>query len=161
MEGVGGIFEAFRDVHRFRATPAPARAAHGRNDARLAHRQCAHARGPHRAVPPRRDVLASRQGAALDEAIGIELKRDGLYAEYVAKVEGRDRALAALGVPNPSLEDAGVDARALLPWYRERFRDLRGGIEAHAKERGFVNVAAFLAEVVKAYCAEQKAAGRE
>jgi hypothetical protein len=63
-----------------------------------------------------------------------------------------------MGVSSPSLEDAGVDARGLLAWYKEHFRPLPGGLEAHAKERGFGDVSGFLREALKAYCAEKASA---
>jgi hypothetical protein len=52
------------------------------------------------------------------------------------------------------MEDARLDARGLLAWYKERFRPLRGGLEAHAKDRGFRDTASFLRAAVRAYCGE-------
>ena len=66
----------------------------------------------------------------------------------------QEDALAAAGIATPSLEDAGVDTRALLAWYRERFRPLSGGIDLHARERGFRDTGTFLREMVKVRCAE-------
>jgi hypothetical protein len=100
------------------------------------------------------DELSARHGRELDEAIAVELKRSGRFAPYAEAVRRKDDALGAAGIVAPSLEDAGVDTRALLAWYKERFRPLTGGIDLHATERGFRDTATFLREVVRFRCAE-------
>jgi hypothetical protein len=99
------------------------------------------------------DELASQKGRALENAIVAALKQSGRWAEYVEAVQRRDGALAQRGIGSPSFEDAGIDARGLLAWYKERFRSLPGGLEAHAKERGFGDVSSFVREALKAFCA--------
>jgi hypothetical protein len=107
------------------------------------------------------DELCARHGRELDEAIAIELKRTGRFASYADAVRRRDDALRAAGIASPSLEDAGVDTRALLDWYKEHFRPLSGGIDLHAKDRGFRDTATFLREVVRIRCAGSSPAGRD
>jgi hypothetical protein len=101
------------------------------------------------------DELVLRHGTDVEDAIVVELKRSGRFAELAASAARHREALATRGTANPSLEDAGIDERALLAWYGERFRPIRGGLDAHAKERGFRDTAAFLREAVRAYCAEK------
>ena len=101
------------------------------------------------------DELATRHGSDVEDAIVVELKRSGRFATLAAAAARHKEALAARSAANPSLEDAGLDERALLAWYGKRFRPLHGGLDAHAKERGFRDTAAFLREIVRAYCAEK------
>ena len=101
------------------------------------------------------DELAAQKGRALEQALADMLKRFGLWADYTEALQRRDVAIARAGLANSSLEDAGIDTRGLLAWYKERFRPMDGGIDAHAKERGFGDVSAFLREALKQYCAEK------
>jgi hypothetical protein len=101
------------------------------------------------------DELTLRHGTDVEDAVVVALKRSGRFAELAASAARHREALAARGAANPSLEDAGIDERALLAWYAKRFRPIRGGLDAHAKERGFRDTAAFLREAVRVYCAEK------
>jgi hypothetical protein len=98
------------------------------------------------------DELSARHARELDAAIAAELKRTGRFASFADAVRRQNDVLRAAGIATPSLEDAGVDATALLAWYKEHVRPLTGGIDLHARERGFRDTATFLREVVRTCC---------
>jgi len=100
------------------------------------------------------DQLIRRSGRAHEAATVAELRRSGRYAELAGSAELVQQILAARGSANPSLADAGLDEPALLAWYAARFRPIRGGLDAHARELGFRDTPAFLREVLRQYCAD-------
>lgn len=99
------------------------------------------------------DHLIRRSGRALEAATVAELQRSGRYAALAGSAERVQQILAARGFSDPSLADAGLDEAALLAWYAARFRPIRGGLDAHARELGFRDTPAFLREVLRQYCA--------
>jgi hypothetical protein len=99
------------------------------------------------------DEVGARYGRKLDEAIVAELRRSGSYRDLSRDVERARERLVSGGAS--TFEDAGLDERAALAWYERTHREIHGGIEAHATDRGFRTGGEFLRAVKNAWLAER------
>jgi hypothetical protein len=81
------------------------------------------------------------------------LRLGGDYSRLLARARDKERLLAARGLQNPGLEDAGLTVQALLQWYFDNLRcSVPKSIAEYARSAGFADQHAFLRAVLREYC---------
>jgi hypothetical protein len=81
------------------------------------------------------------------------LRLSGEYAELITRARSKQETLAARGLENPGLDDAGLSAEALYEWYFGTLGlPVPGSIGRYARSAGFAAPDALMRAVVREYC---------
>jgi hypothetical protein len=106
------------------------------------------------------DELVAHYSAELDQLLPRELQRQGRFGQVAEMVDRKWRHLASVGLTNPTLADAGVEAEDLLRWYRARYGPVNGDLDGHARELGFASKRELVTEILAQYIFERDAGRR-